>query len=470
MRYKFLGVFLVFALGSAEASSLKEALENSSLSGFTFGRFTTNGGKDGAGSRFQFRIKADVTSGEINGYSLTGGIFFSQGSGTPDKGNNTDNDIGGSRGFRTDMSGSDVFNINNLFINKNFSGTKTSLRVGQMNIVTPFTDKSVDRGIGGAIENADISGLKLFLAAYDSWMTDDMYVAAQASKLAGDSKKVGAGIGNNLVIAGISGKYTLDDNALHKLDFKLYDLWAHHLIDYMLFGEMSYQYGLGEHTFVKLLGQVAATGVNNVAGFQSRSVFLNKYFTDKVTQESLPNGPRQELATTRGLYNIQASIEVHRFYAEFGFAGSFGEGYAALLDNVGGFNTAGKLWNGSQGHGADGFGFLGGGATKNTNINALYLQMDYKWDAFIFSLDSAWVSGKNNYPLLAAGSNHPGYDYRGYSPGYPGQKKTIDASFFEITPSIAYKIGKKFTAQIYYATIFGDISLNRTRVQLTYNF
>lgn len=469
MKYKFLGVFLIFVFGIAQAGSLKEALEKTSLSGFTFGRFTTNGGKDGAGSRFQFRIKADLTSGEINGYSLTGGIFFSQGSGTPDKGSNTDNDIQGSRATRI-LSGSDVFNISNLFINKNFSATKTSIKVGQMNLITPFTDKSVDRGIGGSIENFDIRGLRLFFSGYDTWMTDDIYIAAQASKLPGDTNKKGAGIGNDLFIAGISGNYTLDDNALHQLDFKLYDLWAYHLIDYMVFGEVAYKYGLGEHTFLKIMGQFAATGVNKTAKFESKSLFLSGYFADKVAQESLPGGPRQELAITRGLYNIQASIEVHRFYAEFGFAGSFAQGYAALLDNVGGFNTAGKLWNGSQGHGADGFGFLGGGATKNTNINALYAEMDYKWDSFVFALDAAWVSGKNNYPLLIAGSNHPNYNYRGWSPAYPNQKKTMNASFFEITPSVAYKIGKKFTAQIYYANIFGDISLNRTRIQLTYNF
>ncbi|PAF47854.1 hypothetical protein BKH46_03220 [Helicobacter sp. 12S02634-8] len=470
MKYKALGTFLVFAFSLAEAGSLKEAFEETSLSGFAFGRFTTNGGNDGGGSRFQFRIKADLTSGEVNGYSLGGGIFFSQGSGTPDKGNNTDNDIQGSRGVRTDMSGSDVFNISNLYINKSFTQTKTKVKVGQMNLTGPFTDKSVDRGIGGSIENSDIKGTQIFLSGYDSWITDDIYIAAQASKLPNDTGKKGSGIGNNLIIGGVSGGYALDDGAIHKLDFKLYDLWAHQLIDYMIFGELAYKYTLAEHTFLKFMGQVAATGVNPSARFESKSVFLNGYFANKVSQESFTTGPRQELATTRGLYNIQASIEVHKFYAELGFAGSFGQGYAALLDNVGGFNTAGKLWNGSQGHGADGFGFLGGGATKGTNINALYAEASYKLSDFVLGLDFAWVSGKNNYPMLTAGSNHANYVYRGWSPAYPSQKKTLDASFFELTPSIAYKIGKKITAQIYYASIFGDISLNRTRMQITYNF
>ncbi|PAF50509.1 major outer membrane protein [Helicobacter sp. 13S00477-4] len=470
MKCKTLGVFLVLVFGVVEASSFKEALEETTISGFTFGRFTTNGGKDGAGSRFQFRIKTDLISGEVNGYSLTGGLFFSQGSGTPDKGSNTDNDIQGSRGVRMNGSGSDVFNISNLFITKKFLATKTHIKVGQMNLITPFTDKSVDRGIGGAIENFDISGLQFFLAGYDTWITDDIYVVAQADKNQAQDKKIGAGIGNDLFIAGVSGKYLFNDNQKHQLDFRLYDLWAYHLIDYMIFGELSYKYQLGEHTFVKILGQIAATGVNKVAGFQSKSLYLQNYFTQKVAQESLSGGPKQELAINRGLYNIQASVEVHRFYAEFGFAGSFGDGYAALLDNVGGFNTAGKLWNGSQGHGADGFGFLGGGATKGTNINTLYAEVDYKLDSFVFALDFAWVSGKNNYPLLVAGSNQPGYDYRGWVPGYKGSKKTINASFFEITPSVVYKFNKKLSAQIYFANIFGDISLNRTRVQITYNF
>ncbi|MDO7252310.1 major outer membrane protein [Helicobacter cappadocius] len=462
----------IFGLGLGlsvlQGSSLKEALENADIKGFAFGRYTMMGGNDGAGQRYQFRTKVDLISGEINGYSLTGGIFFSQGSGTPDSGNNTDNDIQGSRGVRTDMSGSDVFNINNLYINKKFSITKTSVQLGQMDIVSPFTDKSVDRGIGAFVQNSDIKGLKFSLSGYDTWMTDDIYVAAQASKIKNDSKK-GAGIGNNLFIAGVDGNYDLDEGSLHHLNFKLYDLWAHHLIDYMIFGELGYKYTFAEHVYVKFMGQIAASGVNKVAGFQSKSLYLSGYFDNKVSAESLPSKPAQELANNRGLYNLQASMEIHKFYLEVGFAGSFGDGYGALLDNVGGFNTAGKVWNGSQGHGADGFGFLGSGATKNTSINALYAQMDYKIGSFILSIDGAWISGKNNYPLLSSGSHTLGRDYRGKVAGYP-DKRTMDASFVEITPSIAYKVGKKITAQIYYGSVFGDISLNRTRLQITYNF
>lgn len=468
MKCKLLGLVFVLGAGVIEASSLKEAIEETSIGGFAFGRYTTNGGKDGAGSRYQFRAKLDLTSKEYQGYFVTGGIFFSQGSGTPDKGNVTTDDIHGSRGVRTDMSGSDVFNINNFFIGKNFFTSKTNFKLGQMNVVTPFTDKNVDRGIGGAIENSDIKGLKFSLGYYDSWITDDMYIAAQAQS--SDSKRRGSGIGNNLVIAGVSGNYSLGEENNQKLNFRLYDLWAHHLIDYMVFGDVSYQYTFVEHVFFKIMGQVAATGINNVAGFESRSAFLNGYFSNKVANETLPGGPNQDFARTRGLYNIQASFEVHKLYAEFGFAGSFGEGYGAILDNVGAFNTAGKLWNGSHGHGADGFGFLGGGATRGTDIKALYAELDYKLGSFILELDAAWISGANNHPLLIAGSNDPNYNYRGFVAGFKGKKKTMDATFFEITPSISYKIGKKVTAQIYFANIFGDIRLNRTRLQVTYNF
>ncbi|PAF53385.1 hypothetical protein BKH42_06080 [Helicobacter sp. 13S00482-2] len=469
MKYKVLAITLGFGLSVSEASSLKDALENSNIKGFAFGRYSVMGGKDAQGQRYQFRTKIDLTSGEIDGYSLTGGIFFSQGSGTPDEGNYTNDDIQGSRGVRTDMSGSDVFNISNLYINKNFSNTKTSVQIGQMNIISPFTDKSVDRGIGAFAQNSDINGLKFSLSGYDTWITDDIYIVAQASKLTGDSNKKGAGIGNNLVIAGVDGDYDLDENAMHHLNFKLYDLWAHHLIDYMIFAELGYRYNFGEHTYVKVMGQIAASGVNKIAEFKSKSIYLNTYFSNKVDAESLPFGHMQDIANNRGLYNLQASVEIHKFYAEVGFAGSFGDGYGALLDNVGGFNTAGKLWNGSQGHGADGFGFLGSGATKNTSINALYAQLDYKIGSFILTLDGAWISGENNHPLLLAGSHTEGRDYRGKVAGYP-DKRTMDASFVEITPSISYKVGKKLTVQIYYASIFGDISLNRTRLQITYNF
>ncbi|WP_180675712.1 major outer membrane protein [Helicobacter sp. 11S03491-1] len=469
MKYKILGIVLMLGFGIGEGSDLKEAFENASIKGFTFGRYTLMGGKDGAGNRYQFRAKIDVTSGEVNGYSLTGGIFFSQGSGTPDKGSITDSDIQGSRGVHTDMSGSDVFNISNLYMNKIFSSTKTSIQVGQMNLISPFTDKSVDRGIGVSVLNSDIESLQFFVSGYDSWITDDIYIAAQASKNPDDKKKQGSGIGNNLFIAGVMGNYHLDEGNLHSLNFKLYDLWAYHLIDYMVFGELGYKYSFAEHIFFKLMGQVGVSGVSDVAGFQSRSLYLKNYFQDKVKNETLNANNPQELAKNRGLYNIQASFEVHKFYAKLGFAGSFGDGYGVLLDNIGGFNTAGKLWNGSQGHGADGFGFLGSGATKNTNITALYWGADYRIGSFILSLEGAWVSGKNNYPLLVAGSNNPNYHYRGKVSAYPN-KKTMDASFVEITPGVVYKISKKISAQLYYASIFGDISLNRTRFQITYNF
>lgn len=469
MKNKVLIVVLGFGLSVVQGNSLKEAFEQADIKGFAFGRYTVMGGKDAAGQRYQFRTKIDLTSGEVDGYSLTGGIFFSQGSGTPDKGNNTDNDIQGSRGVRTDMSGSDVFNISNLYINKNFSNTKTSIGVGQMNIVSPFTDKSVDRGLGVYAQNSDIKGLKFSAFGYDSWMVDDIYIVAQGSKLPKDDKKKGAGIGNNLFIIGIDGNYDLDENSSHNVSFKLYDLYANRLIDYMIFGELSYKYTFGEHTYVRFMGQIAASGVNANASFQSRSLYLSGYFDNKVAAESLPGKSLQELASNRGLYNLQVSAEIHKLYVEIGFAGSFADGYGVLLDNVGGFNTAGKLWNGSQGHGADGFGFLGSGATKNTSINAFYAEIDYKIGSFVLALDGAWISGKNNYPLLLAGSSNIDRDYRGKVAGYPN-KRTMDASFVEITPSISYKFTKKLSAQIYYASIFGDISLNRTRLQVTYNF
>lgn len=463
MRKIFLGIPLVLSLSYLEASSLKEAIEDTTISGFAFGRITSNGGKDGAGSRFQFRVKADLTSGEIKGYSLTGGIFFSQGSGTPDLGNNTNDDIQGSRATRFSGS-SDVFNISNLYINKNFDFTKTSIKIGQMNIVSPFTDKSLDRGIGGAIKNTDISGLKIVFEGYDTWMTDDFYVAAQAYK-----SSVGAGIGNNLFLGGVEGDYGLDEENRHKINFKIYDLYAKDLIDLMAFGEVAYKYSMSEHIFFSLLGQIAFAEVSKNPGFKSKSAYLDGYFANKVVQETLPGKPSQELATSRGLWNIQASAEIHKFYAKIGYTRSFSDGYAVMLDNVGAIDTAGKLWNGSQGHGADGFGFLGAGATKGTNISAIYAELDYKlWD-FILALDVAYISGQNNYPLLKAGSMNANRNYRGVVPAYINNK-TMDASFVELTPTLTYKVTKKLSAQIYFASILGDINLNRTRFQVTYNF
>ncbi|WP_104760592.1 hypothetical protein [Helicobacter cetorum] len=494
-----LGVLLGFSFLGAK-TPLMDLVKNASLDGFVFGRFTQDGGKTGNGNGMQFRIKADLTTGEYKGFSFTAGIFFSQGSGVPSKNRQIWDDIQGSRGVRM-KSQYDVFSFNNLFVKKTFF--KSYAQVGEMNLSAPFYDKSTDRAIGASFKSKDLKNFVFDFGAFGSWMADDLYSAGvgydlNGAKCAGSLANVGlnqktgrfdcqgkaigantkgsiwgAGIGNALLIGGVGYTKDFGINKNHQFKASFHDLYAHKLINYMLFAETNYRYQFDEgHGFVNVLFQISATGLNNKAEFQTkRSQFLSTYFQDKVQRETMQGHAPQELAQNRGVYNFQVSFKKRRFFAMIGTFGSFAQGYASLIDNVGGLKTAGKLWNGSQGHGSMGFGLIGGGATKDTSIYSLYSQLDYRFKNLIFALDMVFISGKNNFTLWEGDTNLSDLSqYRGWDPAYRGFRATKNATFGEITPSISYKVGNRFTAQLYYANLFGEIRMYRVRCQLTYSF
>ncbi|AFI05752.1 hypothetical protein [Helicobacter cetorum] len=493
------GILLLVSVLNAK-TPLIDLVQNANLDGFVFGRFTQDGGKTGNGNGFQFRIKADLSTGEYKGFSFTSGIFFSQGSGVPPKNRQVWDDIQGSRGVRM-KSQYDIFSFNNLFVKKSLF--KSYAQVGEMNLNTPFNDKSTDRAIGASFSSKDLKDFVFDFSAFGSWMADDLYSAGvgydtngvkcegsltgvklnpktgrfdcRGKTLGANTKGSiwGAGIGNALLIGGVGYGKKFGFENRHHFRAKLYDLYAHKLIDYMIFTEASYRYQWGgEHQFVNVLFQLATAGVNNKAEFQTkRSQFLATYFKDKVKRETMLGHAPQELAQSRGVYNFQVSVERHGFYAMVGTFGSFAQGYASLIDNVGGLKTAGKLWNGSQGHGSMGFGLIGGGATKNTSMYSVYSQLDYRYKNLLFALDLVFVTGKNNFTLWEGDTDLSDLkQYRGWDPAYRGFRATKNATFGEITPSIAYKVGNRFTAQLYYANLFGQIRMYRVRCQLTYSF
>ena len=60
-------------------NKLKDLVTNAKVSGFGFARFFTINGFDNIGQNGQsqqYRIKLDVTSGKIYGFSATAGLFF----------------------------------------------------------------------------------------------------------------------------------------------------------------------------------------------------------------------------------------------------------------------------------------------------------------------------------------------------------------------------------------------------------
>ncbi|PAF41141.1 hypothetical protein [Helicobacter sp. 11S03491-1] len=464
--------FLTFVVtGILGASSLKEMVENATLDGWLRGKYFYSDGRDGSGQGYQMFFLPNIHSGEVNGYSLTVGVFAAYGPGVPDA-VNTDDSIGGSRAPRIDQhSAPDVFNISNLYINKNFEalGSKTTVRLGQMNIVSALNAGTSygDRGLGGMISNEDIKGIRLYASAYDSWMTDNIMLAMNQVKT--------YGIGNNLVILGIESN---KDFAPKGLGFKLYYSWAQQLYDMMLFGDIHYKYEFDNGLSLGVLGQIAGTIMNGKARFHTGGSNLAAYFADL-------NAPEfGGMAKTRGIYNLQVNLKAGGYSSKLGYVGSFGQGYGTMLDSKGGFDVGGQLWNGIIAGGIMGFGWTGAGGVKNTSLKVVYFTHRYKWhNGLGVGLDVAWVGGKNRYPYMKKGSKRIGDKYpdpvnNGYHEGHnrgpviPARKTnlTADSELVEISPQISYAFTKDFNGSLTYSQMVGDMLMGRMVVTLKYTF
>ncbi|PAF50508.1 hypothetical protein [Helicobacter sp. 13S00477-4] len=441
------------------ASSLKDMIENATLDGWLRGKYFYSDGRDGSGQGYQMFFLPNLHSGEVNGYSLTVGVFAAYGPGVPDA-VTADNSIGGSRAPRIDGSSApDVFNISNLYINKNFDalGSKTTVRLGQMNIVSALNAGTSygDRGLGGMITNEDIKGIKLYASAYDSWMTDNIMLAMNQAYT--------YGIGNNIVILGVESN---KDLAIKGLGFKVYYSWAQQLYNMMMFGDIHYKYDFENGLSVGILGQIAGTVMNNNARFHTKDGSnLANYFTQM--QATDIGG----YAHTRGIYNLQVNLKAGGYSSKLGYIGSFGQGYGTMLDSKGAFDVGGQLWNGIVSGGIMGFGWTGAGGAKNTSLKAVYFTHRYKWhNGLGLGLDLVWVGGNNRFPYMKKGSLWLGKKSRG--PVIPARETnlTADSELVEISPQISYAFTKDFSGSVSYSQMVGDMLMARTVVTLKYTF
>lgn len=455
LKFVFLACVIASTLG---ASTFKDMVENATVDGWARGKYLYTDGRDGEGYGYQMFFLPTVHSGRVNGYDISIGVFGSYGPGVPDNVNSNDA-IGGSRATRIGGP-TDVFNISNLYINKNFeeSRSKTDIRVGQMNIVTPFTDKGVDRGIGVMISNQDIEGIKFYLSVYDSWMTDNIYL--------GMTENASYGIGNDVVFLGVEAN---DRNfAVKDLGFKLYYGFGEGLFDLMMFGDLHYKFRLGDSISLGLLGQVAGMMMNDKPVFLTKGKNLKKYF-NLVNQD-----PKGGVAKTRGLFNIQVNLKADGYVGKLGFVQSFAQGYGALLNSKGGFDVGGQIWNGIISGGLMGFGWIGTGGVKNTNLTTVYFTHKYKWrgNGFGIGLDIVYVGGKNRYPYMKKGSDKFKTSNRNRGSVIPSKagNETADSQLVEVSPQISYAFTKDFSGSLVYSQIVGDMSLGRTVVTLKYDF
>lgn len=439
-----------------------------SAKGFIFGRNFFITGPHGSGASWQFRAKIDITTGKVNGYSLTGGIIFAQGSSGIDKGRVTYGDVQGSRGVAFNENFSDRFNVSQIYGSKEFSldSLGAKIDVGRMNLVTPLSDKNLDVGLGfrAKFEHKLDSNKKFGyeLSFYDSWLSDlaNYNIRRREPKRSNndslsDSRAAGVGIGNNLSMIHVWGKdiVGLDFNAVYANIFRMFDA--------IVLGDVSYKLKFGEQQ-LGFLAQTsfAALNASPHAFIGLRGTPITTRFEEEFYKFS---------ARYRGIYNLQVNYKLYGLSAKVGFLGSFSQGYGTLLTRKGIINMAGSVWHTNMTATYEGLGLFGSGSFRGTSIGVLYAAASYKFPFKLqVGLDVAYLLGNNHFPVLNV--TNPKRPLISYSTIVDRNRKFIDAKFVEITPQIKYEFLKNLNFIFLCAIFAGDIQLLKTHAEVRYVF
>lgn len=474
------------ALSSASAMSFVEALEGTTISNTTFVRYTEKTGlahDKASGSRFQVKSYLNFLTQDYEGYQAGFGLYYNQGSGMPlsASNNSAHKDLLGTGASHLGNGGSgvednlNVFGVSEAFLNKKFDENgKYSAKVGMMFLKTPFTDGTMDRGLGASTA-FQLGNTTLKVAAYDTWSSMDWafmrtlggyggsldsngkYVAGpKVNSYGNDSFK------NNLLYIGVE-KSAIEGSGL---DYTLYLSHISRMVDaaayldlgynasgfrigaqvaYTQFGKYSGEYShafVGDPRFDNLAGNALAyRGINGVYG-----------------KDELIN-PKGELAKNAGLYNIQASYASKgSFMLKAGFTGSFGDSYGALIDNQGQFNLGGMVWHNMLVYGGNGASMFGSGGVKGTNLMVGYAKFVLgATEKLKLGVDVAYVGGANN---IHGNENN-------FTASSLSNKNT---NFIEITPSLVYKLNERFTFTSWYGHTIGDMKLHIARAEVKFAF
>ncbi|MFC3866873.1 hypothetical protein [Helicobacter equorum] len=456
---------------SSESKNLtSQFLDGIEAKGFARARYTTIDGAGESGAEQQLRMKLDLTTGKVDGWSFTGGLMFNMGSSNPTTTSNTNYATQGSMaiipgGKYNDRFGIGVFSLNKEIATQN---AKTEFSVGRLNLVNVFADKNTDAGNGGKVRFIANNGITYGAEYFDSWVTSHVVYSARRASL-GNSRQnsqiptTTGSLGNDLVILSLKG----DNVAGSKFSFNAALGHANRVLDYLAFVDAKYDFG-----GVYVLGQVSAAGMSKDVNFMLPGG--NKTGTNwawgQDQSEGRPFGvytgfTNNAWASNRGMYNIQVGYKNKQapVSAKLGFVGSFGDGYGTLLDNKGGIDVAGKFWVNSYDAINESFGFMGAGGRSGTSIYVGYLALDYKLTkAWKVGLDYSFITGNNNYPFVdnaVAGSLKDKLK----------QDNAKGITFHEIAPSITYKVGK-VSATAYYGRNLGDVNYGKGRVEFRYDF
>lgn len=480
-----LGSLFAFAsFGSLEAAKLSEVIDNATIQGFAFSRVNSLHGIDGIGTRYQFRFKPTITTGEVNGVSASAGLFFSKGSAMPD-GSTEENDIGGSRG-QTISGSTDRFNVGDFYVTYNTAeifGSKTTIRLGQKSPGTPFNDNNLDRAIGVFIENKDIDALNLGFQWWDAWMADDIYISSPSCN---DNKCVnssGVGIGNNMVMV-----YAKSSDAFAKDTGLSYNLWLGHInkwVSAMIFADVAYKLNISNNQTITFTAQTAFTSIDK------KNVFIYSGSSSSPNYlRYIGNAQRYQdvFANNRGVYNLRVDYKYDFaessgdskqkssdfFTASAGIAGGYGDGFGALLNYAGAIKVGGHIWNSSSGADANGFGITGVGSFKNSHLFTFYGRAGIGYKNAGVALDLAYVNASHFY-LLKAGTkriNGNGHNLNSSTSDflYGSNNAVIPVDIIDIGLSATYKFTSNINALVAYGYMLGTQDFGRFRFQVNYVF
>ena len=454
------------APSDSKASDSKKAasgfFEGMEAKGFARMRFTTIEGACGGGADQQHRFRIDLTSGKVDGWSLTTGLMFNYGSSTPTDVSNTNGAAQGSMAVVVGRAFNDRFGISQLSVNKELKGedTKAEFRAGRISMDPIFSDKNTDIGTG-AIAKIQMDKTKLALNFYDSWITSHViYNLRGENGVALGSSEVSKGsMGNDLISLSLGGEN------LGGFSYNVSLAHINRLFNYMAFGEAKYDFG-GFY----VLGQVSAADMADDANFMTgKGDYTNTTWgftlspNDGQGVDKYSGFANQDWAKSRGLYNFQIGYKnkENPFSFKLGYLGSFGDGYGTLLDHIGGINIAGKFWRDSWDATNDGFGFMGAGGRTDSSIQVGYLALEYGLTkAWKIGLDYSLVGGDNSYPyieaILSAADRTRAQSGKGIT-------------FHEIAPSVGYKVGR-VSVTAYYGQNLGDVTYSKARAEMRYDF
>lgn len=434
--------------------------------GFGFARYTTIDGAGKLGSDQQYRMKLDLTSGKIDGWSFTGGIMFNYGASAITTDNNSNGATQGSMAVVTGKGYNDRFGIATFSVNKEIAteATKTEFNVGRINIDSVFSNNTTDIGTGGKVRLKTNSGITYGADFLGSWVTSHVIYNMRDAAFGfegnpANPNPANGSLGNDLIMLSIKGKQVADSG----LDFNVAVGHANRILDYLAFADVKYDFG-GFY----ILGQVSAAGMSSNPNFMTSSgaTYVGNWIpggNSQLANSAYTGFSNNDWAKNRGLYNIQIGYKSKEapVAAKLGFLGSFGDGYGTLLDHKGGIDVAGKFWVDNYDSTNEGFGFLGAGARSGTSIMVAYLGLDFKLSqSWKFGLDYSFITGDNNYPFIAnavAGSLIEKIGGRG-------------VTFHEIAPSLTYKPIKNVTAAVMYGRNLGDVNYGKARFEVRYDF